>query len=132
MRPRLSTEVAAPADRVWDELVELDRWPAWGPTVRAARLDDGSRRLHRSASGAVQTTVGVWLPFQVDDWHDDGVRRAWSWRVAGVAATTHAVTAVDAERCRVEMTVPWWAPGYLGVVGLALRRIRRRAETRAG
>ncbi len=126
--PTLSIDVAAPADRAWDELVELDRWPQWGPTVRAARLDDGHRRLHGDATGAVQTPLGAWVPFRVDRWHDDGVRRAWSWRVAGVPATAHAVTALEGSRCRVEMSVPWWAPAYLGVVALALRRIRTRAQ----
>jgi hypothetical protein len=108
MRPSLGIDVAASSERAWRELVELDRWPEWGPTVRAARLDDGSRRLHAGATGSVQTTPGLWLPFRVDEWVDAGPRRVWS--------------------CRVEMSVPWWAPAYLGVVALALRNIRRRAE----
>jgi hypothetical protein len=130
MRPALGIDVAAPAGAVWDELVEVGRWPGWGPTVRAARLDDGTGRLHAGATGSVQTAPGLWLPFTVDDWQDDGQRRAWSWRVAGVHATEHSVTATGPSRCRVEMSVPWWAPAYLGVVAVALRRIRRRAEER--
>jgi hypothetical protein len=47
-----------------------------------------------------------------------------------VHATEHSVTATGPSRCRVEMSVPWWAPAYLGVVAVALRRIRRRAEER--
>lgn len=128
---RLAVEVAAPADLAWRELVETARWPAWGPSVRAARLDDGTGVLGPRSTGAVRTLPGVWLPFRVVGWYDDGRRRSWSWRVAGVRATAHAVTAVDEERCRVEMGVPWWAPGYLPVIALALARVRRRAEAQA-
>src|SRR6478609_11763531 len=93
MRPTLGIDVAAPADRVWHELVELSCWPRWGPTVRSARLDDGTGRLYAGASGSVQTAVGVSLPFEVDGWCGDGPRRSWSWRVGGVHATDHSVTA---------------------------------------
>jgi hypothetical protein len=59
---------------------------------------------------------------------------AWQelWRVAGVSATEHSVISRGPSRCRVEMSVPWWAVSYLGVVRLALTRIRRRAEGAAG
>jgi hypothetical protein len=33
-----------------------------------------------------------------------------------------------ASRCRVEMSVPLLAPAYLGIVAIALRRIKRRVE----
>lgn len=131
MGPSVGIEVAAPAERAWDELVELSCWPRWGPTVRAARLDDGTGHLSAGARGAVQTAVGVWLPFEVDDWVDAGPRLSWSWRVGGVPATRHTVIALGPERCRLEMGVPWWAPGYLPVVALAVNRIRRRLEPAA-
>lgn len=122
-------EVGAPADRVWDLLVDLDSWPRWGPTVTAARLDDGVRRLHARATGSVRTPVGVWIPFLVTEFSaDDPTPRSWSWSVAGVPATTHRVEELDAERCRVGMGVPVWAPPYLVVVELGLRRIRSLAE----
>ncbi|WP_122817916.1 SRPBCC family protein [Nocardioides pantholopis] len=129
MGPTLRIDVAAPHDVAWRELVDVRCWPHWGPTVRAARLDDGTAWLSAGATGAVQTPFGVWLPFRVEHWHDDGPRHAWSWRVAGVPATEHAVTRTGPDACRVEMAVPWWAPAYLGVVRLALTRIRRRAES---
>ena len=131
MRPSLGVDVAAPSEVAWQELVELSCWPHWGPTVLAARLDDGAGRLYAGATGSVQTMWGIWLPFEVDHWHDVGPRTSWSWRVAGVPATDHSVIAKGSSRCRVEMSVPWWAPAYLSVVALALSRIRRRAEERA-
>lgn len=127
-RPGLGIDVAAPSERAWEELVALRNWPGWGPTVSGARLDDGGARVHAGATGSVRTPLGVWLPFTVDQWHEDGSRRTWGWRVAGVPATTHSVVARGRDRCRVEMTVPWFAPAYLGVVALALSRIRDRVE----
>ncbi len=124
----LGTEVVGPREIVWRELADLDCWPRWGPTVRAARLNDGGREPHAGATGAVQTPVGLWLPFTIDEWQQDGETWSWSWRVGGVPATTHAVTALGANRCRLEMGVPWWAPAYLGVIRVALTRIRREVE----
>jgi hypothetical protein len=98
--------------------------------VRSAHLDDGAARLHRAATGSLRTALGPRLRFEVDEWCDQSPRRSWSWRVAGVHATEHAVTDIDASACRVEMSVPWWAPAYLGVIAVALARIRHRVETR--
>lgn len=55
----------------------------------------------------------------------------WSWSVAGVPATEHLVVDLGPSQCRVEMTVPWWAVSYLGIVAVALSRIRRYAEEAA-
>lgn len=131
MRLTLGLDVAAPGELAWLELIELASWPHWGPTVRAARLDDDGALLHAGATGPVQTPVGLWLPFRTDQWQDTGSRRSWSWRVAGVPATSHTVTSRGDAWCRVEMSVPLLAPAYLAVVSPALGRIRDRAERRA-
>jgi hypothetical protein len=52
--------------------------------------------------------------------------RYWSWSVAGIPATGHRVVP-QAGGCLVTFTVPWWAPAYLPVCALALRRIERLA-----
>ena len=128
MRLRLGIDVAAPSELAWQELVELSRWPRWGPTVRAACLDDATGRLYAGATGSVQTTPGLWLPFRVDEFCETESKKLWSWRVAGVPATEHSVITRGPSHCRVEMSVPWWAAAYLSVVAVALSRIRRRVE----
>ena len=132
MRPRLGIEAAASGDDAWQELIDVSCWPHWGPTVRSAPLDDGAGVLSAGSTGSVQTSVGVWLPFRVEHWQDDGPQRSWSWSVAGVYATEHSVISTGPSQCRIEMSVPWWAPGYLAVVGVALRRIRSRVERTTG
>ena len=125
----LGLDVEAGPDVVWDLLVRLAEWPLWGPTVREAELDDGAAVLSAGATGRVRTVAGPWVPFRVADWRVDGTVRHWSWRVAGIPATGHTVTA-QGRGCRVEMSAPWWAAGYAPVLWLGLRRVRALAEAR--
>src|SRR4051794_16003895 len=117
----LGIDVAAPIDVAWDALVGLDSWPQWGPSVRAALLDDGTRRLSAGAAGAVQTAAGFWLRFEVDEWSESPDQASWSWRVAGVPATVHRVASLAPSRCHVEMGLSRWALPYLSVLWIALR-----------
>jgi hypothetical protein len=116
----LTTARSMPAspEAAWRVLTDLDAWPVWGPTVQGAELSEpGPLRL--GSRGKVWTPVGVPLPFEVTEF-DDG--REWAWRVAGVPATRHTVTA-HRDGCRVTFGVPVWAPPYLIVCALALKRI---------
>ncbi|MCW2520506.1 MAG: Polyketide cyclase / dehydrase and lipid transport [Mycobacterium sp.] len=110
--------IAAAPEAAWHVLTDLDAWPRWGPTVQRAELSDpGALRL--GSRGKVWTPVGVALPFEVTEF-DDG--HAWAWKVAGVPATRHAVTPAPGG-CRVSFGVPIWAPVYLTVCAIALKRI---------
>lgn len=115
-----SRTVAAAPQSVWRLLTDLDAWPEWGPSVRRAELDDpGPLRL--GARGGVWTPVGVRLPFRITEFEEG---RVWAWRVAGVPATRHAIRP-HADGCLITFGVPPWAPPYLGVCVVALRRIER-------
>jgi len=120
-------DIDAAATTVWAILTDTTAWPVWGPTVRGALLSDGGNRIGPGSTGRVATAVGVWLPFEITDW-DEG--RRWAWRVAGVAATAHAVDADGAvtQRCRATIEVPSWAPFYAPVCRIALGRIARLAR----
>ena len=119
----VSRVVAAPVDRVWDLLVEVAAWPEWGPTVADVEL--GTSRIGAGSRGRVRTPVGLWLPFAVTSFEPG---RSWWWSVGGVPATGHVVRPVP-QGTEVTFTVPWWAPGYLPVCALALRRLERLATT---
>ncbi|MCV7420893.1 SRPBCC family protein [Mycobacterium yunnanensis] len=115
--------IAAPAESAWRVLTDLSQWPRWGPTVQRAELDeDGPLRL--GSRGRVWTPIGVPLPFEITEF-DDG--SAWAWKVAGVSATRHVVTG-HSQGCRVSFGVPLWAPAYLPVCALALKRIEDLAR----
>ena len=108
----------APPAAAWDVLTDLDDWPRWGPTVMGAALSEpGPLRL--GSRGRVWTPVGIPLPFEITEF-DAG--HSWAWKVAGVSATRHTVETHD-RGCRVIFSVPVWAPIYLSVCALGLRRI---------
>ncbi|WP_019145087.1 SRPBCC family protein [Aeromicrobium massiliense] len=113
-----------PPEVVWDLLTDPDAWPVWGPTVKRAEIDGGA--VVEGARGTVWTPVGVPLPFQITDVDPE---HCWSWSVAGVPATTHEVEPVLGG-CVARMTAPIWAPAYLPVLEVALRRIERLAAER--
>ncbi|MET0473965.1 MAG: SRPBCC family protein [Mycobacterium sp.] len=110
--------MAAPPAAAWAVLTDLDAWPSWGPTVQRAELS-GPGPLRLGSRGRVWTPVGVPLPFEITEF-DDG--HGWAWKVAGVSATRHTVEQSGAG-CRVTFGVPVWAPVYLTVCAMGLRRI---------
>lgn len=120
----VSRTVSVPANVAWDVLVSVDDWPAWGPSVGAVRGVEG--RIEAGSEGEVRV-AGVWVPFTVETCAD----QRWTWRVAGVPATGHRVTAVGVDRCDVAFEIPLAAAPYAAVCAVALRRIDRLATSRA-
>ena len=121
LRNRMLTvgrRMAAPPESAWRVLTDLDAWPRWGPSVQRAELDGGGP-LALGSRGRVWTPVGLSLPFVVTEFERG---REWAWHVAGVPATRHSV-APDGDGCRVTFGVPIWAPAYLAVCAVALKRI---------
>jgi hypothetical protein len=116
--------VDAPADRVWDLLVDTERWPEWGPTVAA--VESPTRRIEAGTAGRVEVRpLGVRVPFEISRFDEAG--RRWHWAVARLPATGHHV-APTGEGCRVEFEIPLAAGGYAPVCRRACRNIRRLAK----
>ncbi|KAB1188535.1 MULTISPECIES: SRPBCC family protein [Haloferax] len=118
----VSRVVSAPPAVVWDVLVSVDDWPEWGPSVSAVRGVDG--RIEAGSQGDVRV-AGVWVPFTIETCAD----HRWTWRVAGVPATGHRVTAAGVDRCAVAFEIPVAASPYAVVCAAALRRIERLATS---
>lgn len=114
----VSRLIDAPPRRVWRCLIDTDRWTEWGPSVTGVRCPD--RFVRRGSRGQVRIPIGLWLPFVVTEC--DHLR--WTWRIAGVTATGHAVSAVDG-RARVSFELPPLAAPYAVICWLALRRLAR-------
>jgi hypothetical protein len=123
----ISRTIDAPAADAWKVLVDLARWPDWGPSVRSATL--GGAPMQLGSRGTVTTSVGVALAFQVTDFEPG---RCWSWKVAGIPATGHSVEPLGAGRCRVTFGVPAIAWPYLIVCRVALERIAVITENLGG
>jgi uncharacterized protein YndB with AHSA1/START domain len=116
--------VAAPRERVWDLLRDTDRWPAWGPSVRAVESPD--RYAERGTRGRIRPPVGPWLPFEVTACRD----HRWTWSVARVPATGHRVERATGGS-RVVFEIPLGGAVYAPVCRRALRRIEELASDTA-
>lgn len=119
-------EIEAPAEVVWDILVDVDTWSDWGPTVAGVELDEP--KLYAEACGRVLTAAGTWMSFEVTEW-TEGYR--WVWDVEGVRATGHRVEAIDEGRCRLVFEVPTVVAPYAVVCRRAADAIARLAASDA-
>ncbi|MET4137299.1 SRPBCC family protein [Pseudarthrobacter sp. PvP090] len=119
----VSRRIAASAEDVWALLTDTGKWPAWGPSITGVEPATASAGFAAGSSGRVRSVLGVALPYIVTAFEPG---RYWSWSVAGIPATGHRVIP-QGGGCLVTFTVPWWAPVYLPVCALALRRIERLA-----
>ena len=113
-------EIPVDADTAWRLLVDVERWPEWGPSVRSAGLD--GERFEHGATGWVRTPFGLRVPFEVTGF-DDG--RRWSWKVAGVPATDHRICPIGPTACTVGFGMPRIAAPYALVCRRALTTIDR-------
>ena len=123
----LTRIIEAPAERAWELLVDVTRWPQWGPSVRQVQAP--TRYVGRGMKGRVLTRVGAWLPFEITRFEP---MRRWDWRVAGVQATGHAVVAMGHRRAAVSLDMPLWAAPYAPICALALARMARQLEGSTG
>ena len=131
----VSRGIAASAEEVWALLTDTRKWPEWGPSITGVDPAAGTPQpgwpaagnpaagLALGSRGRVRTVLGAALPYTVTAFEPG---RYWAWSVAGVPATGHRVVPRDGG-CLVTFTVPWWAPAYLPVCAVALRRIERLA-----
>jgi hypothetical protein len=58
-----STEIAAPAERVWSVLTDLERFRLWNPFIRRA---SGSTQIDGTVRVRVRPSFGLPLPFRAE------------------------------------------------------------------
>jgi uncharacterized protein YndB with AHSA1/START domain len=121
---RISVDVAAPVERVWEVLVDVERWPEWTDSVSSARLLDtgplavGARvQVSQPRIPTGEYTVTALEP---------GSSFTWEQRQPGSTVSAHhACTPLPDGGTRVELTVVM--SGALGgVVGRLYRRLTER------
>ena len=113
MEQSVTVEIAAPPERVWEVLIDVERWPEWTETVTSVkRLDEGALR-----TGARATINQPKIPeteYVVTEL-DPG--RSFTWVAKGPGVTTtarHDVEASSGGGSRVVLSVV--QSGLLGSV----------------
>lgn len=121
-RLEVSRSIDANPASAWELLVTPERWPEWGPSVRA--VDCAEEQLSEGTTGWIRIPGGLSIPFEITGWRDLTEERPgrWTWHVAKIPATGHRVESVG-DGCRVIFEIPLVGAGYALVCSRALDRI---------
>jgi len=101
---RAEAQIAAPAHRVWNVLVDLDRWPVWTKSVRRMRrLGDGEFGMG-SKVRITQPGLGT-ATWVVDEWQPNS-SFTWTASLPGVRSVAqHRIVPVAPGRVKVVLTI---------------------------
>ncbi len=122
MRTEVTTEIAAPAERVWAILSDVERWPTWTSSMTSVELDGDL---------AVGATASVRQPkLPRTSWTVTEVvpGRSFTWESTAPgsrAVGEHEVIATGDDACQVRLSLDQGGP--IGAVfGLLYRGLTRR------
>lgn len=134
-------EVAAPPDRVWTIMADVERWHEWTASITSVeRLDDGPFRVG-SRARVRQPRLRPAI-FEVTAL-EPGCSFTWQTRSAGLTANaTHRVTPIPGgSRVRLGLDFRGWPLLFLGwwirgisvrYMAMEARGLKRRAEAAPG
>jgi hypothetical protein len=89
-------EIHAPIDRVWDILIDVERWPAWNPAVKSASVDgafaESTTFNWKAGPGTITSRVEHLERPNVVAWSGRtfGIRAIHVWRLEARNGTTLA------------------------------------------
>jgi hypothetical protein len=70
---RAEIDIAAPPERVWDVLTQLEDWPSWNPDVKWLDLDGplapGTQFRWKAGPGTITSTIDRVEPPRYISWH---------------------------------------------------------------
>jgi uncharacterized membrane protein len=125
----VTTQIAAPAARVWEILSDVERWPTWTASMTSVQLDGpmavGSKaRIRQPKLPPVTWTITEVVPGRSFTWHSS---------VPGSRATGwHEVTPTSDASCEVRLALEQAGPigGLVGRFyrGLTVRYIQMEAD----
>src|SRR5690242_19461081 len=135
-----TVDIAAPPHRVWDVMIDVERWPEWTSSVTSVEvLDGGPLRVgSRARIRQPRLAAAVWTVTTIEP------GRYFEWRSVLPGLTSiggHRVEAQGSDRSRVRLSVEWkgmLAPLINLIYGDLSRRyvdteaegLKRRAEGR--
>jgi uncharacterized protein YndB with AHSA1/START domain len=122
MQHQVTTTIAAPADRVWAILSDVERWPKWTASVTSVELDGPLAVGAKAKIRQPKLPVTTWTVTEVVP----GRSFTWEAKAPGSHATGwHEVTPTNDTSCEVRLAIEQAGP--LGaVVGLLYRGLTKR------
>lgn len=119
----IAVEIAAPPDRVWEVMSDIERWAEWTPTVtRIDRLDPGPLAAgQRARILQPRLPAAVWRITRLEP------RRSFTWetRSPGAVVTGHHSVEANGAGSRARLSLH-----FGGVLGPVVARIFRGFNTR--
>jgi uncharacterized membrane protein len=119
----VAIDITAPAERVWEVIVDVESWPQWSPTITSVRrLDAG--QLRAGSRTRIKQPGLPQLVWQVTDLQE-GAGFTWVARSPGLLATAaHQVSPVPGGS-RLTLTMTWSGPLAAVVAALYGKRTRQ-------
>lgn len=129
MRHEVTTAIAAPADRVWAILSDVERWPSWTASVTSVELDGPLAEGATAKIRQPKLPVTTWRVTEVVP----GRSFTWEAKAPGSHATGwHEVTPTGDHSCEVRLAIEQAGPlgALVGLVyrGLTARYVRMEAD----
>jgi uncharacterized membrane protein len=130
MRVETTLDIDAPAERVWEVMADVERWPEWTASVeRAERLDDGPLRLgSRARLKQPRFPPVVWEVTELEP------GRSFAWTAKNVGLTSvgrHRVVARGEGGATVTLTLEQEGPMAPLLALLTGKLTRRYVDTEA-
>jgi carbon monoxide dehydrogenase subunit G len=118
----ISVEIAAPPDRVWAVLSDIEKWPEWTPSITSIeRLDGGPLRVGvRARIRQPKLAPALWTVSAADN-------RSFTWvtRAPGITVTASHVVEAVGTGSRVTLALKF-AGLFGGLIGRLTRRLNER------
>ena len=113
----INVDIAAPPERVWQVMTDVEKWPEWTESVQSVkRLDSGPFRLgSRARIKQPKFLPALWEVTEIDPPHSF----TWVTRSPGVVASGRHRVEATARGSRATLSVAYG--GFLG--GVVARRL---------
>lgn len=126
---QLTATITAPSERVWEVVVDVERWPERIPTVEVVeRLDDGPLTVgSRTRLQQPRLPTAVWTVTELTD------GSSYTWESSSPGVTVTAAHVVEPHSDGSRLTLALTVSGPLSWFGWLLTRslTRRYVETEA-
>ena len=122
----VTIDIAAPPERVWQVVTDVEDWPRWTASMSAVkRLDDGPLRMgSRARIKQPGLPVLVWEVTELDE----GTSFTWVTHTPGVASTAAHLVSATANGSRLTLSVTWTGV-FGGLTGALMGKRTRKSLT---